>query len=63
MRIITYLDQSQVIIAPFESESNRLGIRSRVAQMHSKDDFISIDNEIKAIAKVNSLMLPSLSIY
>ena len=54
---VIYLEQSQRAIAPHLTNDERIGLRSRAAQMQSKVDFDKLNAEILKVALENKVQL------
>jgi len=59
----TNLERYQSIIAPYISEQERLNFRSRVAQIHTRAEFLAIIGDMKLIVETNKLYDPAISIF
>jgi hypothetical protein len=57
------LQQLQDIVAPILSDDERMKLRSSVAQIHSREDYQNIVNQISKIAEKNGLSVPSFNIF
>src|ERR1017187_8007695 len=55
----TFFDQSFVICRPYLDEHTAQVIKSRYAQVHTRDDYIVIVQNLRSIATSNHLRLPS----
>jgi hypothetical protein len=57
------LDRYQSIIAPYISDQERLTFKSRIAQIHTRGDFILIVNDMKIVVNKNNLYDPAISVF
>jgi hypothetical protein len=59
----TNLERYQSIIAPYISEQERLNFRSRVAQIHTRAEFLTLIGDMKLIIETNKLYDPAIAIF
>jgi len=61
-RIITWFNQSIIIVVPYSNDTDINHMKSNFAQIKNKDDFLRIKNQIEQIAKKENISLPDLKI-
>jgi hypothetical protein len=59
----TNLERYQSIISPYVSEQERLTYRSRVAQIHTRAEFLARIGDMKQVIEKNKLYDPAISIF
>jgi hypothetical protein len=57
------LERYELIIAPYLTTQEVLIFRSRIAQLHSRAEFLQIVSDMKSIVKLNNLYDPTISIF
>lgn len=57
------LDRYQAIIDPYISDQERLTLKSRIAQIHTRSDFILIVNDMKTVSNKNTLYNHAISVF
>jgi hypothetical protein len=60
---ISYYHQLDAITAPFIDQSERVSLRSKFAQIKSKQDYVTIIQRLQSIAKENGQAVPDFSIW
>jgi len=60
---ISYYHQLDAVSAPFIDQSERMSLRSKFAQIKSKQDYVAIIERLQAIAKQNGQSVPEFSIW
>jgi len=63
VRAAANIEQYQLIVGPYLSGDQRLTIRSRVAQMSSKDDYEKIITDLGKVASAHKLRVPEFDLY
>ncbi len=63
VRAANHLEQCQRIVAPYMTEIERLAMRSQVALISSRDDYIRTLTEVSSIAKRQAISLPDFDIW
>lgn len=63
VRAAAHFDQMMTICGPHLSESERLRLRSKFAQIRSKEQYVDLLSQLEQIAKTNQLVVPELSIF
>lgn len=62
-RAITHYEQMTAIVAPYITEHEKIDIKSKFAQIKTKDDYVRIINRLTQVAQENKLYVPTFSIY
>jgi hypothetical protein len=62
-RAANYVDQLSQIIAPYQTERERLLVRSQFAQVVTRDEYVKLVESLRATAASHALKVPEFTIY
>jgi len=62
-RAITYFQQLSAIAAPYLSDEQRLLIRSRFAQISTREDYAKLEDELAKVCRARNQRLPDFKVW
>jgi hypothetical protein len=62
-RAVTHFQQLSAIAAPHLSENQRLAVRSRFAQIATRDDYVKLVEELSGLCRSKSLRVPQFEVW
>lgn len=62
-RAANHIEQLQRIVAPYVSQDQRIAYSSRVAQMHTRQQYVELLADLTEVARKNNAYIPTFNIY